>query len=300
MRFFQPQYVVGLFFTIFSSPLFTGGAIGAESKPHIVDSPIFEIQWNELKGYIRATGHHHGLIFTEGQDGQPVTKGRMCTLNLEHYSETGKTAPFLPRDESLHSHKKEGDIVVLTVAETEEWPLVSTITYDLTHSDYITVTFAFEFHRDFPEFEAFVASYMADWTPPLIKAGGTWVRPFPEKRYQMFVPRDDSVAGWPLDGRWGWFPESLNPIVSPLRYDIPVLVSRNDATQWALIQMVDPERISALSPNTFAPAHDLALVGRDVKKGETVSVPVRLLYRKVERLEQVEEWYEEFLNDLKK
>jgi hypothetical protein len=270
-----------------------------EVRPAVDPSPVFEIRWGELRGFIRATGHHHGLIFTEGADGEPITKGRMCTLNLEHYSETGKTGPFLPRKESLHSYEREGDVFTLTVDATDEWPLVSRVRYDLSNEEFIEVTFKFEFQRDFPQFEAFVASYMHRWTPPLIKCSGEWVRPFPEKRYQMFVPREDAVAGWPLDGRWGWFTGSLRPKVSSLRYDIPVMVSRDDATEWSLIQMVPPEMISALSPNTFAPAHDLCLVGRDVKAGETVSVPVRLLYRQVPRMEMVEEWYEEFLQDLK-
>jgi hypothetical protein len=275
-----------------------GLAMAEEAGPVVSDTILYEFDWGELQGFIRAGGHHHGLIITQGAEGKPVTRKRACTLNLEHYSQAGKTAPFLPRDEKLHSHKKEGDTVTLTVAETPEWPLVSTIRYDLSQKDVISVTFTFEFHRDFPQFEGFVASYMADRTPPLIKAGGEWVRPMPETRYQMFIPRNDTFASWPLDGRWSWFPDTLHPIVSKLRYDIPVFVTRDDETQWALIQMVDPEGISALSPNTFAPAHDLCLVGRDVKAGEKVSVPVHLLYRQVERMEQVEEWYAEFLKSL--
>lgn len=272
----------------------------AQQKPALAASTLFDFSRPDMKGYIRATGHHHGLIITQGADGRPVTKDRMCTLNLEHYSETGRSAPFLPRNERLHTFEREGDRVTLIVSATDEWSIQSRVLYDLTHPDHITVTFSFEFQRDFSKFEAFVASYMADWTPPLIKCGGEWMRPFPEKRFQMFVPKDDEVAAWPPDGRWGWFPESLKPKVSGLRYDIPVLVSRDDKSGWAMIQMVDPDGVRALSPNTFAPAHDLCLVGRDVRAGEKVSVPVRLLYRQVERMEQVEAWYGEFLTDLGK
>ncbi|HQO34918.1 MAG TPA: hypothetical protein PLG59_09665, partial [bacterium] len=79
---------------------------------------------------------------------------------------------------------------------------------------------------------------------------------------------------------------------------LPVLVTRDDETGYALIQMADPRECMGLSPNTFAPAHDLSLVGHDVKSGDEVSVPIRLYYRKIDSMTEVEDLYNQFRKDL--
>ncbi|MFH1737927.1 MAG: hypothetical protein ABIH23_02880, partial [bacterium] len=140
--------------------------------------------------------------------------------------------------------------------------------------------------------------YMQSYVPPLVKTGGIWLRLQPERAWQMFLTKSDEHAALVIDGRWSWFPPSLRPKVVDGVYDLPVLVTLDDDTGYALVQMVDPRECMALSPNTFAPAHDLSLIGHGVKAGDVVTVPIRIQYLKIESMKDVEALYTQFCRDL--
>lgn len=268
-----------------------------EAEVHLVtERPVYEFKVGDMHGYVRPIGHHHGLIIN-GHANQPITKARMCTMNLEHYVCADGHGPFVPRKTELQSYRVEGQRLTIDFAPTEEWKLESSLEYDFSSSEYIDVTFTFRFAKDYRNFEAFVASYMHNPVPPLLKTDGIWLRLQPERGWQMFAAKSAEHAKMVEDGRWSWFPDSLRSKVIDTFYDLPVLVTRDDTTGYALIQMVDPRECMGLSPNTFAPAHDLSLIGHDVKEGDVVIVPVRLLYRQIESMDEVEALYEEFLSD---
>ena len=260
------------------------------------EHPAYEFRVGEMSGYVRPIGHHHGLII-HGHQNKPVTKQTMCTMNLEHYVSAEGHGQFVPRKVELQSYKVEGQTVTIDFAPTEEWKVRSSLQYDFTPVDFIDVTFTFRFDADYRSFEAFVASYMQSRVPPLVKTGGLWLRLQPERAWQMFLCKTREHAALVTDGRWGWFPPSLQSKVVDGVYDLPILVTRDDDTGYALIQLADPRECMAVSPNTFAPAHDLSFMGHDVSAGDVVTVPVRIHYMKIDSMEPVEALYRQFCKD---
>lgn len=259
--------------------------------------PVLEFQMNEMHGSVRAVHHHHGLVVYGNHNNQPVTKHRMCTMNLEHYVAAGIHGQFVPRKTELQSYKRDELTLTIHFAPTDEWKVESALQYDFRNPDFIDVTFTFKFGADYEDFEAFVASYMQSYVPPLIKRDGAWVRFQPERNQQMFLPKTEAHGEMVFDGRWSWFSSRLVPARIEGVYELPVMVTRDEDTGYALVQLIDPRECMALSINNFAPAHDVSLIGHDVKAGQTVTVPVRIHYRKIERLAEVEELYKRFCED---
>ncbi len=260
------------------------------------EKPVYEFKAGEMRGFVRPIGHHHGLII-HGPNNTPVTKQGGCTINLEHYVSADGHGQFVPRKEELQTYEIDGQTLTIHFAPFEEWKIHSSLKYDFSSGEHIDITFSFRFEADYNAFEAFVASYMHSRVPPLAKMGGRWIRLQPERGWQMFLPKTPRHGEYVLDGRWGWFPSGLKPHLVHSVYDRPILVTRDENSQYALIQLVDPRECMALSPNNFAPAHDLSLVGHDVKKGETVTVPIRLHYQKIDDMVEVEKLYNQFRKD---
>ena len=64
-----------------------------------------------------------------------------------------------------------------------------------------------------------------------------------------------------------------------------------------MAQMARPESCSQPSPNRFVAAHDLSLIGRDVAKGETVAIPIRMTIRRSRTPQDTLTDYEAFLRE---
>ena len=263
-------------------------------------APCFEFTTGKCRGFIRPKGHYHGLVLTAGVDGAPLTRSGACTLNLEHYCARGRGGPFVPRDHVRQEFETSDHSVTITFHPGDDWHLTSRIRYEVFDDARFDVTFHFAFAADYTDFEAFIASYIARREPPYVHLKDGWWRPSIIGSQQMFILLDGHRRSLVTDGRWDWLLKRRHTVPVPSGVaDLPIFVTRDDSTGWSLIQLIEPGGAFALSPNVFAPAHDLALVGRSVKSGEQVAVRVRLLYRQISDFAQVTDLYDEFLRSLK-
>ncbi len=219
------------------------------------------------EGGVRIGGEYHGLVL----DG--VTQPGLCLLNLEHYTAAGVAGRFVPRI------VPEG--AELSFEPTADWAVRSTIVYRRHSECAYEATFTFMFERRYEAFEAFIASYFPVSTPPpwLLCKGG-WRRPQPKPMEQLFVARDEQAANRVGDGRWAMLPAAgYGYRVAKDRYAKALMLTHPAGDDRVVMQFLKPGDCSQLSPNIFAPAHDLSIVGRNVSAGETVQVPVRLVCR---------------------
>ena len=267
-------------------------------EPSLRSSLLYEFSTGDLQGFIRPRGHYHGLSLI-GRDGRIITKPGLCTLNLEHYCQEGRCAPFLPRTVCTKYHEVSSGHLSIHFTATSEWPLSSTITYSPGPDSTMDVEFEFEFYKSFRAFEAFIASYFQPGKPAYVHTDGGWERPEMGGDEQLFFARDDSCAGQVLDGRWDWLVNAgLRARVSPRRYGSAILVHWDEDSGWAFVQMVDPDLCPSISTNTFANAQDIALVGRDVGEGERIRAKARIIHVKMEEIGEIEEIYEDFLKEV--
>lgn len=277
--------------------LFIWITLNATAADLITDKPVYEFTSGIMRGFVRPLGHYHGLVIY-GPNNIPITRLGGCTINLEHYVAADKMhGQFVPRDKVKQSYETAENSITIHFEPYEEWKIHSSLKFDFSSDDYIDAEFTFTFGQDYEKFEAFIASYMHSRVPPLLKMNGEWIRLQPEGNWQMFLPKTKQHGELVMDGRWDWFPDWLEPHVVNEVYDIPVIVTRDEDNPFALIQMIDPSECMALSPNNFAPAHDFSLIGRDVKAGETVKIPVRLVYKELKSMNEIEELYRTFLAD---
>ena len=264
------------------------------------DRPLFEFVTPSISGFIRPYGHMHGLVITHDAEGRPVTDPGKCFMNLEHYEASGQQGLFVPRDQCLHTCKVGADWLEIAFSQTNDWKVLSWIVYQFIAQDTIDITFKFTFGDTFLNFEGFIASYMIPGTnPPWIKMGGIWIQPEVRLnvREQLFIAREKKFMNVVNDQRWDiLFARGYAYRVLREFYDIPVMVTLGNKTlaEPAIIQMIEPEQCFALSPNRFAPAHDFSIIGRDVRAGETISVKARLIYRKINSFQEIEQLYADF------
>ncbi len=71
-----------------------------------------------------------------------------------------------------------------------------------------------------------------------------------------------------------------------------MIVTWNEETNFALIQMIELTRCPTISINTIAHGQAFSLIGEDVRAGERITARARLLYREVTNFDVVTEWYE--------
>lgn len=238
---------------------------------------------------VRLGGEYHGLVIAG------VTQSGLSLLNLEHYTTAGRCGRFAPRRTRITATTGISH-ATLEFEPTDEWRLRASVQYQWVGPDTFDVRFAFTFDDDYPGFEAFVASYFPVRTsPPYIPLDNGWLRPQPRDREQVFVAGDVAGAARVLDGRW----QELRAAGYTYRvegglYAKPLMVTNPAGDERTVIQMVRPSQCSQLSPNTFAPAHDLSLIGRDVRAGDTAEATVRLLCVHGSELERASEAYESF------
>ena len=256
---------------------------------------LHELHSGELWGAVRPLGHHHGLILF-GHGGAPVTYPGRCTMNLEHYCETGRCGIFTPRDDVQQSYKVGDDWLTVEFKPAEDWKVRSLLSYQVRDEGTIDVSLTFDFLADYPSFEAFIASYFHGRRLPFVHAGGRWLRPVIKDGEQLFFARDDDAAAMVTDGRWQWLGErgTLFATLDERRCDLPLTVHLDDASGWALVQMVTEAMCPAVSVNTFAYAQDFSIVGQNVTMGQEVRVKARLLYRRISELDDLLEDYRRF------
>lgn len=263
--------------------------------------PAYEFVTSTFAGFVRPAGHLHGLVLTHDANGRPITNPGGCFFNLEHYTVAGRCGLFAPRDIAPHSHAVGDDWVAITCGPTDDWPLSSTVRYMLREDDTIDIDWSFRFYAAMPRFEVFVASYMPAGTlPPLIKCNGDWTRPViaPQSREQLFIPRDAIATSVVGDGRWdALLPRGFSYRLTPETYDLPIMMTTGPDGFAApvLIQMVESAYCVALSPNRFAPAHDLSLLGIDVQPSTLIAVRARLVYRRLDQIDDAETLYSTFV-----
>lgn len=252
--------------------------------------PAYELAGLAFRGFLRVRGEHHGIVITDAGDGDAGTTAQgFYFLNVEHFAECGRGGRFVPRRESSQSHRVAGDTVELHFGWTPTWQVETTLTYRTRRPDVVDADLRFRFARDYFGFEAFVASYFPLDTPsPWLRAGGKWLRASVQDEEQLFVARDDGAAWLVHDGRWRALElEGRTYRVAEERFDAALLVS-GIAGRVCVLQMTRREDCSALSPNSFAPAHDLALIGRDVVAGEEVHLPLQLVCRRLDSFDEAD------------
>jgi len=278
-----------------------GKAEGRRVPGAAVDLPasqVYEFTSGKLIGFIRPKGHYHGLILN-GDGGAPITRPGTCTINLEHYLSKGKPGAFVPRNVCTTHWEVYSGSLTIHFHRTADWALETSLRYDIKDDGIIDVTFDFEFLESYAGFEAFIASYFYGRRIPLIYADGEWLRPDIKDGEHLFFARDDAAASQIGDGRWEWLRRgNLFATIDPRRYSCPVIVSWDEATKWAFIQMVEKDMCPALSVNTFAYAQDLSLVGRDVNAGEKIQVRARAIYRQIDSPQDALRFYEDFCGEI--
>ncbi len=266
----------------------------SKSTVDLSSSKAYEFRTGNITGFIRPKGHLHGLILNSDA-GIPITSPGACTLNLEHYCSKGKTGAFVPRNDCATYWDVYRDSLIIHFHRTADWLLETSLNYDIRDDGVIDVTFDFEFLQDYTDFEAFIASYFYGQRIPFICANGKWFRPDIRKGEQLFFARDEVSASQVTDGRWEWLGKSgLFATADPRKYSYPMIVSWDEKTKWAFIQMVQEDMCPALSVNTFAYAQDLSLVGKSVKAGEKVQVRIRAIYRQINSPEDTISFYRAF------
>jgi hydroxyacylglutathione hydrolase len=264
------------------------------------DRPLFEVASGKLHGMIRPIGPLHGLILN-GEGNLPITRPMQATMNLEHYCETGRCGPFVPRVAVGQSYSARRDDISIRFEPHPDWAVASTVTYTIRDDDAFDIVFSFEFERDYERFEAFIASYFWGQTIPYVAAGKEVFRPVIKNGAQLFFPRDDDARRQVVDGRWDFllgnklFAETDD---EGRNYDAAMTIHRDGETGWSFLQMVEESECASLSVNTFAYAQDFSIVGRDVKKGSTVDVRARVVYRELESPDQALDVYRAYQSGL--
>ena len=264
------------------------------------DLPLYEIWSGDLRAAMRPAGEHHGLILAAA-DGTPITRPFFCTMNLEHYCSTGACGFFTPRRDVAQSYEITPDGMAISFGPNPEWNLHARISYTRREPGAFDVVFEFTFGENYPNFEAFIASYFHGKRIPYLLTDAGPVRPRIEPKQQLFFPRDDGAAQQIGDGRWNVLRKvNLYGEADPegRRYAVPLTIHRDDETGWSLVQMADRNFCGAVSVNTFAYAQDFSLVSRDVSAGEHVRVAARVQYAKLDAPEDALELYGVFENDI--
>jgi hypothetical protein len=162
----------------------------------------------------------------------------------------------------------------------------------------IDAELAFEFAGELSQFEVYFTSYFDPRYVRRVRTNGEWVQPEISPTEQLLIPRDDRVAGRIADGRWAFLKDRVR--LSEGRFDLPVLVSRDEESGWTFVQMVEPGLCTHLAPNRFANGHNLIVGGWDVKPGEKRTVRIRMLIGRGITDADAEKAYERFADACRK
>jgi len=272
--------------------------IAAETSP---PQPFWKFDPNtltltapEMDVLVRPIGDMHGIVIRKMADaGSPVAEGR-AFLNLEHYLEKGRAAVYLPRKLD-HTVTMNTQMLAIAFPQPKDWPVRSTLTYTWTNAGAIDAKLDFSFSDTMSQFEVYFTSYFDPAYERSIRTKQRWLRPEISEKEQLLIPRDDKIAGRYEDGRWDFLKGRTR--LATERFDLPVIVSRNDTTGWTVVQMVEPGKCTHIAPNRFAVGHNFIIGGWDVKKGDVRSARIRLITGKNLSFEQVEQAYAAFADE---
>jgi hypothetical protein len=248
-------------------------------------APRWHFNYDKLEGYVHG-GHEHGVEFTCGVDGRPVTAA-MC-LNLEHYFALGRDhGLFVPRYKaSVHTHEEKDGSIQVEIEPFEEWKVRSTITYKLLPQRIIEARFEFSFDESYRGFEALISNYFLDATEPYLHLGGSWEQPRLTDGEHRCWPSDEGAAQRIAELQS--YPSATqiqNQVELPIdskSFDYPIMVTPVGNTGWCVINIVEPAMCVSLSANRKWKAHDFSLIGRDVAARESVSCRSWMAYYPLE------------------
>jgi hypothetical protein len=258
--------------------------------------PSWRFKTEGLAGYI-AGGHEHGLHWTEGVDGGPVTRP-MC-MNLEHYyARSERGGRFVPRYKAeVQSERTSAGVVIVRVGPCRNWNLDATISFRFVAEHVVEARYDFLFHEAYWDFEAFISNYFHAPAEPLIHLGGAWVRPRLGEREHRYWARNGQDARVLVDGRLDEFLAEMkgeySVPVDALRYDVPVMITPVGEAEAAVVHFVERAQCPSLSANRTWNAHDFSLIGGDVHKGETVTCRAWMAYMKLASPDEVIPLYEQ-------
>ena len=239
----------------------------------------------------RVLGAMHGLVIDQFSDaGSPTARGR-AFLNLEHYIEKGRCGEYLPRklDQSATIRP---DAITIHFPQPADWPVISRLTYTTPAPLAVDAKLDFSFSGSLSQFEVYFTSYFDPQYERSMKIGGKWVRPDISPKEQLLIPRDDQVAARYEDGRWNFLKGRTRLLKE--KFDLPVMISKNDKTGATIVQMIEPGLCTHIAPNRFAVGHNFIVGGWDVKAGDHRSARIRLLAGRNIPESQVEKAYDEF------
>lgn len=246
--------------------------------------PCWRFTYEELEGYLRG-GHEHGIEFSRGIDGHPLTKA-MC-LNLEHYFALScHGGQFVPRYKAtVQTRQIDDDSIRVEIKPYEEWKIHSTITYKLLPQCTIQVDFEFYFDAGYRGFEALISNYFLEATEPYLHVGGHWLQPSLTDNEHRCWPRDEHAAQniTKIQSNQSVIIPN-NDIHLPIDsqfYDYPIMVTPIRDTDWSIINFIDQSVCASLSANRKWKAHDFSLLGRDVAAGESACCRAWIVYRQL-------------------
>lgn len=240
----------------------------------VFDPNTLRLTGGPFAAVLRPVGDMHSLVIEKMDDAaSPVARGR-AFLNLEHYLSTGRWAEYLPRqlDHSVTMNRRN---LTIHFPQPRDWPVRSELNYTFAHYPAIDARLDFTFSGKLEQFEVYFTSYFAQQYERSIRVDGKWLRPEIGTSEQLLIPRDDRVAARYADGRWDFLKGRTR--LADYRFDLPIIVSREDATGWAVVQMIEPGQCTHLAPNRFAVGHNFIIGGWDVKDGDKRSARIRLI-----------------------
>ena len=251
----------------------------------------------EMDILVRPVGDMHGIVIRKmGDATSPVAKNR-AFLNLEHYLEKGRAAEYLPRKLD-HTATMNARMLAIDFPQPKDWPVTTKLTYTWANPGAVDAQLDFTFSDTMTQFEVYFTSYFDPAYERSIRTQQRWLRPEIAEKEQLLIPRDDKIAGRYEDGRWEFLKGRTR--LADERFDLPVIVSRNDATGWTVVQMVEPGKCTHIAPNRFAVGHNFIIGGWDVKKGDIRSARIRLITGKDLGFDQVEQAYAAFADECRK
>lgn len=254
-----------------------------EARPaFIAEGTEFRFDTGALRGTLRAKGRSAGLgpVF-DCRTGTNLTSSmglfsHYRLLDRENRYGTGawdwaSAATLLP----------DGAVEARWTADAAH-PFDLAAVYRWASSNALDVTTRVTARKDLRRFESFLASYFAGFADARVYAQGSPAAFVPADQtsgvWQMF-PRDAAAVDWIRDGRWTRPPNPVEWAIRPC-FAGALGIRRDAASGWTALVMARPSDCFAVATPHSAEGHRslyLSLFGRDLKAGESISAPARLV-----------------------
>jgi hypothetical protein len=262
---------------------------------------LYEFETGQLRGYLSGMGANPGITITAGADGKPITPSGSSMMTLSHYLCSSNIGPYAPLKAEDRRQELHGDSLVVRFAATPHWPLEATVCYTLCEEGRIDTIFHFNFQADFPAFEAQVVSTFTDTAGVSnLHVDGNWFRPALAGKDISFFARDRFAEAMVQDGRWDFnVIEGYRVLLDDRGYDYPILVSLEEKSGWALVQMCLIDECPSVALCSTPRQHNFSLVGRGVKQGESLTCHTRVAYGQFRGLEGILPLYHQFVREVR-